>query len=90
MYSRRFTKIDHINLVTLLHSVLTIEKLDFRVVKIIANALTTLLSYNFLFYYFFLIFIFSRKNLLKRTDIVLEWRSLYNLFIEINKNMEEV
>lgn len=46
MYSLRFTKTDHISLVKLLYSTLTMEKLDFRVVKIVANTLTTLLSYK--------------------------------------------
>lgn len=44
LYGRRFTKRDHINLVELLYSVLTTEKLDFSIVMVLATVLSQLLK----------------------------------------------
>uniref|UniRef100_A0A915D7Y9 Proteasome activator Blm10 mid region domain-containing protein n=1 Tax=Ditylenchus dipsaci TaxID=166011 RepID=A0A915D7Y9_9BILA len=58
-----------------MHSALTMKNLDFRVVKVVSSVLSTLLS---------------RKNLLKRSDLELDWRPLYDLYVEISyKNLEE-
>ncbi|KAI1720671.1 proteasome-substrate-size regulator, mid region domain-containing protein [Ditylenchus destructor] len=75
LYSRRFTKTDHINIVQLLASALTIDKLDFRVVKVVSSVLSTLLS---------------RKNLLSRQDVQFYWKPLFDLYVEISyRNLEE-
>ncbi|KAI1719469.1 proteasome-substrate-size regulator, mid region domain-containing protein [Ditylenchus destructor] len=75
LYSRRFTKTDHINIVQLLASALTIDKLDFRVVKVVSSVLSTLLS---------------RKNLLSRQDVQFDWKPLFDLYVEISyRNLEE-
>jgi hypothetical protein len=42
-YGRRFTKRDHINMVELLYSVMTTDKLDFSIVMVLANCLSELL-----------------------------------------------
>lgn len=74
-YGRRFTKHDHIKLVDLLYSVLTTDKLDFSIVMVLANCLTHLLS---------------RKSLITREEMTLDWRPLYKLYYETSfKNLEE-
>ncbi|KAI6213761.1 hypothetical protein M3Y94_00189800 [Aphelenchoides besseyi] len=74
-YGRRFTKKDHIHLVELLYSIVVAEKLDFSIVLTACNTLIQLLS---------------RKNMLTRKDLVLDWKPMYNLYYEISyKNLEE-
>lgn len=75
LYNRRFTKQDHLSIIKLLYKALTLENLDFRVVKLTANTINTLLA---------------RKNLLAREELQLDWRPLYDLYVEIAyKNLEE-
>jgi proteasome activator subunit 4 len=75
IYGKRFTKQDHINLVKLLYDVFVIKGLDFRVVRMVATAINTLLS---------------RKMLITREDLKVEWRPLFDLYREIAfKNLEE-
>uniref|UniRef100_A0A1I7YJA7 BLM10_mid domain-containing protein n=1 Tax=Steinernema glaseri TaxID=37863 RepID=A0A1I7YJA7_9BILA len=74
-YSLRFTKTDHVNLIKLLYNVVTMKDCDFRLVKCSCRVLNTLLS---------------RKELLSRNDLVLEWRPLYELYVLVSyKNLED-
>ena len=60
----------------MLYTALTMKNLDYRVVKVIAGTISILLS---------------RKSLLTRMDFQLDWRPLYDLYIDIAyKNLEEV
>uniref|UniRef100_A0A914I0E6 Proteasome activator complex subunit 4 n=1 Tax=Globodera rostochiensis TaxID=31243 RepID=A0A914I0E6_GLORO len=74
LHSFRFSKTDHINLVKLLYGTLS-KELDFRTVQAIGTVILQLLS---------------RKSLLSREDLNLDWRPLYDLYIEVSfKHLEE-
>ncbi|KAK0412054.1 hypothetical protein QR680_006010 [Steinernema hermaphroditum] len=74
-YTLRFTKTDHINLIKLLYNVVTMKDCDFRLVKCSCRVLNNLLS---------------RKELVSRDDLVLEWRPLYDLYVLVSyKNLED-
>ena len=75
MYGKRFTKTDHIQMVKLLYNVLILKGLDFRVVRMVAASLNTLMNH---------------KILLTREDLHVDWKPLYELYNEIAfKKLEE-
>ncbi|KAL3074330.1 hypothetical protein niasHS_015160 [Heterodera schachtii] len=72
--SLRFSKVDHIALVKLFYGLLN-KDLEYRTVQAVGSVLMQL---------------FSRKSLMSREDLVLDWRPLYELYTEIAfKNLEE-
>uniref|UniRef100_A0A0M3HI93 Piezo_RRas_bdg domain-containing protein n=1 Tax=Ascaris lumbricoides TaxID=6252 RepID=A0A0M3HI93_ASCLU len=67
LYSYRFTKGDHIELVRLMYQCLFEEYFDEDIIKICARTLTNLLRY---------------RRLLNRMDLSLGWRPLYDLYVK--------
>uniref|UniRef100_A0A183URD8 Proteasome activator complex subunit 4 n=1 Tax=Toxocara canis TaxID=6265 RepID=A0A183URD8_TOXCA len=67
LYSFRFTKGDHIELVRFMYQCLFEEHFDEDIIKLCARTLTVLLRY---------------RRLLNRMDISLEWRPLYDLYVK--------